>query len=495
MTSPTSPRTGQGLSRLLPAAVGIALLTRLLTLGAYPLTDTTEARYAEVARKMVQLNDWVTPWYDYGTPFWAKPPLSMWMTALSFKVLGISEFAARLPHLLAGAAVVWLVWDWLRTAGVRQSWRAAALMSGSFVFFISAGAVMTDMAMVLGTTLAMRGIWLGMFGDARTRGRETALAFAGIAIGLLAKGPVSLVLVLAAVCGWAITSRNAIATWRGLPWVRGAALVGALVIPWYAMAEKATPGFLSYFLVGEHWQRFLVSGWKGDRFGNAHAFPPGSILLFAAVAFLPWTLGLPALLRHGYRQKSHGLPPPGAGGLSTYVGWCALVPILVFLPARNILWTYVLPAAPPLAAWAALKLSTHPRGRLVDWVLATGTIAMSLTFVGVVTYRHVTTDWKSAKEVVAAYHTYASKAPALMLFLGTRPYSAAFYSEGQAELLPAERGLGHQEAPVYVAVAASEFYSLDFQLPTGWRLLGRHGRYVLLYRIPANGLMPSAQLR
>lgn len=476
-------RTPQEFSRALPAAVGIALLTRLLSLGAYPLTDTTEARYAEVARKMVQLNDWVTPWFDYGMPFWAKPPLSIWMTALSFKMLGFSEYAARLPHLLAGVAVVWLVWDWLRGAGVRQAWRAAALMSGSFVFYVSAGAVMTDMAMVLGTTMAMRGIWLGMYGDARTRAGEAALAFVGIAIGLLAKGPVSLVLISASTCGWAITSGNAIATWRGLPWLRGATLASALVIPWYAMAERATPGFLSYFLVGEHWQRFLISGWQGDRFGNAHAFPLGSMLLFAGVALLPWTLVLPAVARHWQCQKSLGRPNPGASGLTAYVAWCALVPVLFFLPARNILWTYVLPAAPPFAVWAALHLSTHPKGRRVDWILAAGTIAMSLTFVGVVTYRHVTMDWKSAKAVVAAYHVYASKASAPLLFMGARPYSASFYSKGQAQLLPAGRGLEHQEAQVYVAVAASEFYSLEFQLPTGWRLLGRHGRYVLLYRI------------
>ena len=55
--------------------LGITVALRLATLGLYPLSDTTEARDAEIARKMVELGDWVTPWYDYGVPFWAKPPL------------------------------------------------------------------------------------------------------------------------------------------------------------------------------------------------------------------------------------------------------------------------------------------------------------------------------------------------------------------------------------------------------------------------------------
>ena len=46
--------------------LGSILLLRLVGLGIYPLMDTSEARYAEMARKMVELNDWITPMFDYG---------------------------------------------------------------------------------------------------------------------------------------------------------------------------------------------------------------------------------------------------------------------------------------------------------------------------------------------------------------------------------------------------------------------------------------------
>lgn len=77
--------------------LGSILLLRLVGLGIYPLMDTSEARYAEMARKMVELNDWITPMFDYGVPFWGKPPLSFWTQAASMTVFGVNEFAARFP--------------------------------------------------------------------------------------------------------------------------------------------------------------------------------------------------------------------------------------------------------------------------------------------------------------------------------------------------------------------------------------------------------------
>src|SRR5262249_204715 len=45
------------------------VVARVATLGVYPLMDTTEARYAEIARKMLETGDWLMPQFDYGLPF------------------------------------------------------------------------------------------------------------------------------------------------------------------------------------------------------------------------------------------------------------------------------------------------------------------------------------------------------------------------------------------------------------------------------------------
>ena len=70
-----------------------------------PLTDKTEARYGEIARLMAETGNWIVPQIDYGIPFWAKPPLSTWLSASSSILFGENEFALRLPYLMISIVI------------------------------------------------------------------------------------------------------------------------------------------------------------------------------------------------------------------------------------------------------------------------------------------------------------------------------------------------------------------------------------------------------
>src|SRR5260370_31791209 len=75
-------------------------------LGAAPLLDDpNEAEYAEVGREMLETGDWISPQLNY-VLFLNKPPLSYWMIALCDRVLGVHEFAARMPTALAAVVIV-----------------------------------------------------------------------------------------------------------------------------------------------------------------------------------------------------------------------------------------------------------------------------------------------------------------------------------------------------------------------------------------------------
>lgn len=492
----TRPEDARGERYLLLALAAVAL-TRLLSLGLYPLNDTTEARYAEVARKMVELGDWVTPWYDHGVPFWAKPPLSTWVTAGSFKVFGLSEFAARLPHFLLALALVWLVWAWMRGIGRRQALLAVCMLSSAILFLVSSGAVMTDMALALGTTMAMRGFWLAMYGPSERQRTEATLAFVGVALGLLAKGPVALVLTGLAFGGWMLAARKTRLAWLSIPWLRGACITAALAVPWYVLAERATPGFLDYFLIGEHWQRFVTPAWPGDRYGNAHEFPRGTIWLFAAFAFLPWSVLLP-MAAIGRRTADPEPQAIGERDLRIYLLAWALAPCLLFSFARNIISTYALPAIPAAAMLGAAWLHHDRRRRLINGAVAAATVVAALTLYALAFQREANATWKSARDLVNAFERSASPGQQLV-FLEVLPYSASFYSGGRARLV---KDVAHLETiaatqRVGVGMTAAQAAALNASTKPILKTCGRYGRYVLLDTREC-GLIrarPSAQTR
>ncbi|MCW2552001.1 MAG: putative rane protein [Mycobacterium sp.] len=118
-------------SRLLLASLLLLAVVRLGSLGLYPLMDMTEARYADIARRMAQSGDWVTLSLDDMRTFWGKPALSFWATAASLQLFGVNAWAARLPHYLMGVAVAAIAWQHAAVRSRRLAWHAVALLAGS----------------------------------------------------------------------------------------------------------------------------------------------------------------------------------------------------------------------------------------------------------------------------------------------------------------------------------------------------------------------------
>jgi hypothetical protein len=102
------------------------------------LFDQIDGQYAGAAREMMMRGDWLTPTQD-GVPRLQKPPLVYWCEVISLRVLGVNEFGARFPVVLAAVggflATILLA---KRVIGTRAAAFAAALalamFSGTFFF-------------------------------------------------------------------------------------------------------------------------------------------------------------------------------------------------------------------------------------------------------------------------------------------------------------------------------------------------------------------------
>jgi predicted membrane-bound mannosyltransferase len=136
-------------------------------LGAIGFVGPDEPRYAWIAREMAESGDWVTPRL-YGKPWFEKPPLFYWGAALSFKLFGVSEAAARLPSaisaLLATLALAWLA---LRLYGAETARWLLLLLPTTVGMIGFSHAAATDMPFGAMLTIAMvcAAVALGLIRD------------------------------------------------------------------------------------------------------------------------------------------------------------------------------------------------------------------------------------------------------------------------------------------------------------------------------------------
>jgi 4-amino-4-deoxy-L-arabinose transferase-like glycosyltransferase len=334
-------------------------------------------------------------------------------------------------------------------------------------------------------TLAMRGFWLAMHAQGAARRREEWILVLGMAIGMLAKGPLALVLAGLPVAAWAIATGNLRRVFTTMHWKTALLAIVVLSVPWYLLAEARTPGFLDYFIVGEHWKRFLVAGWDGDLYGHSHAFPRGTIWLFALLALLPWTVLVPLA---AWRWRHLAQPARAEDrSLLIYLAAWALAPCVLFTLSGNILWTYVLPGIPAAALAAAVWLARLPTERVERRLLAGG-VALT-AFVGlaiVVAYDATGLDeQRTARPVVREYESRSGEGEPLVFFR-KRPYSGSFYSDGMAEeaVTATELQVRLLQGPAWIAVRKRHGKHAPEQLLDAMELVARGGEYDLYFAGP-----------
>lgn len=339
----------------------VAVLVRLIFLGYPDLIDPSESRFATSAQQMVASGNYITPMIHSAEgwrPYWAKPPLHLWLTAASLRTFGTTTAAARLPgffsvvlcSLIAAALGAVLI---SRSVGL-----LSALVYLSFTgVFLGSAVSLTDPTLALCVSAAYGATFFAIFREESGPRRVWwfRLAFAALGLGFLVKGPVAVVLFAVGVGLWLLGSRR----WSlvlEVPWRSGLAIWVGCWMPWYIAAEIATPGFLRYFFLQENLLRFVSSSESGLRYGTLHTHTRGMIwVMLCGVAF-PWSLI--AVGRLWGRERAQGAfeTVRRDSRVLFLVCWGVSAP-LFFTAARQVLPTYTYAGLPPLAILMAMGLA------------------------------------------------------------------------------------------------------------------------------------------
>jgi 4-amino-4-deoxy-L-arabinose transferase-like glycosyltransferase len=325
--------------RFLKWALIASVMILFFSLGHRALWDPDEGRYAEMAREVLVLNDWVTPHLNY-LLYFEKPMMHIWLLAISFKVLGISEWAARLVSIVAalgGAALTgllaWKMW------GQRAGLIAALSLLTSAEYFILANVVDINITLTLFITGAMVFFWLG---QEEKKPWYFLLSWASMALAVLTKGPIGVILPGGAIFLYILFTRQFRLIRESRP-VSGMLLFLAIALPWYILVSLKNPDFFSFFFINQNISRYASS--------DEHNKPFYFFLTVIAGGAMPWAFLLPSMIRKTWVQ--------GMSKEVIYILTWFFVILLFFTPSHSKLATYILPCFSPLALMAGYVFKDH----------------------------------------------------------------------------------------------------------------------------------------
>jgi 4-amino-4-deoxy-L-arabinose transferase-like glycosyltransferase len=389
-----------------------------------------EGRRALLARDLLQRHDWLDP-EILGTAYLKKPPLlPLLMAFVGWLTGGVSEWAVRLPPLLAtlgmALAVYWLIRAYASPAGALFG--ALATMLTPMVM-LKAGLGETDTTVTAFSFLAFALFWRGESTGGPTV-RQWLLC--GLAMGLaaLTKGPVPLVYPVLGILAVRLSRHG----WRGLGGLLFAVVVAIVVLGVWVL-RHVDPGSIALW---KHEMRFdqvtdapsSESGWRDFHLKFA---------LTSAVQSMPTLiLALPALVPAWRRRLDIAAEP--ANALALY----ALLGTLVLLAANAEFGRYAMPAVPALGAAAALVFEhlRLARPRLVKPAAALLYALGGFVFLANNVVMPLRLDVLQRNQRAAAeIDRVVERAPA-PLFIVDDPaidYNVVFYLKHPASLVPANQ--------------------------------------------------------
>jgi len=358
----------------------------LPNLGGPSLWDIDEGNNAECAQEMYESGNWVVPHFNYKLRV-DKPALLYWLQATAYHVCGTNEFAARLPSALASLLALLVVYELGRSFFDRSAALLAGLILASSIAFCAAAHFANPDALLnLCTLLTFWCLW----NHTTRRGWWLLGAGAACGLGMLAKGPVALVLPMTTAFLFFLCRRELRRWWD----VRllGAAVVFCLIAaPWYIWVGAETKGA---WLIGFFWKHNVERA-VGVMENHSGPFFYYGLILIAGLT--PWSVFLGPTLwralslkpwRVVVRGKSLKVRLPCAREsrpeVQLLLCWIA-VWLVFFTVVRTKLPNYILPAYPALALLTASFLNDWRRGRLTlpAWVMPTSLMCLALVGAGV----------------------------------------------------------------------------------------------------------------
>jgi 4-amino-4-deoxy-L-arabinose transferase-like glycosyltransferase len=346
------------------AAIAGALLLLFVRLGAYPLLDPDEARFARTSVEMMRSGDYVVPTFE-GEPRLVKPPLLHWVQASLFRLGGPSEMLSRLPAaastFMSLLLVAWIGW---RRFGVEGSaWAAVVFLTFPVVVLIARAGTLDALLSV--HVLAV--LALDLVQHDHTELERSGVIGLLLGLAFLVNGPVGVVLPLVMIlAGRTATGRDVAPSTKTV--VTTILALSAVVLPWGLVFMQR--------IGGGNVVRLLRAG-AVDQAVTVPVEPWWYFLAVCLVAFLPWAGPLFLGIVRGLARWHDPESPTGPYAAAAFGAG-----LVFFSLGRGKLPTYILPLAPLAALVVTFELGQElvnpTRRRAGSSLVATTLVALSV---------------------------------------------------------------------------------------------------------------------
>jgi 4-amino-4-deoxy-L-arabinose transferase-like glycosyltransferase len=337
----------------------VALVAAAIYLGCIlsppSLMDDVDAVQAQIARNMLTSGDWVTARLD-GIVYLEKSPLIYWLIAISYRIFGAFDWAARIPVALACVALGWLTAAFGTWAfGKRAGFYAGLAVSTCIGLFLFTRILIPDVMLTATIALSMWAFLRCLDEEEKRPRMWAAVMAASLGVGLILKSAIALVFPGGAAFLYLVFTRQLFSrqVWRRLhPW-SGLAIMLLIAAPWHVLATLRNPpyfdftmrsvpgeyhGFLWFYFMNEQVLRFLNLRYPRDY----NTVPRVYFWLFHLLWLFPWSVYFPAIAKLKFK-------PVDRAGQTRLLALCWTGFLLVFFTFSTTQEYYSMPCYPALA--------------------------------------------------------------------------------------------------------------------------------------------------
>jgi 4-amino-4-deoxy-L-arabinose transferase-like glycosyltransferase len=319
------------------------------------LQDDVDAVQAQIAGNMLTSGNWVTARLD-GVIYLEKSPLIYWLIAISYKIFGVHDWAARIPVVLSCIGLCWLsaafgMWSF----GKRAGFYAGLCMATCVGLWLFTRILIPDVMLTFTVTLAMWAFLRCLDEDEPHPGAWAAVFAVNLALGLLLKSLIGVLFPIAAGGIYLLVTRQLFSAriWKRLHPFTGLGIMLLIAAPWHILATLQNPpyfaftlrsvpgeyhGFLWFYFMNEQVLRFLNLRYPRDY----NTVPRLYFWLFHLIWLFPWSVYLPAVTKQSFK-------PVDRAGRTRLLALCWAGFILVFFTFSTTQEYYSMPSYPAFA--------------------------------------------------------------------------------------------------------------------------------------------------